>query len=63
MSDQSRQIHDMIQTFDMGASPEMIASRLLDILQCVNERMDAIENTASHAANTASCLANGINPD
>lgn len=61
----SQQIHDMIQGFPLDAaeSPELTTSRLLDILQAMNERMDAIERTASTAANTASCLANGIQPD
>jgi len=59
----SQDIHDMIQTFDLGASPELTTSRILDILQAVNERMDAIELLASHAANVAGCLANGIKPD
>lgn len=59
----SREIHDLIQCFDMGQSTEMVASRMLDILTKVNERMDEIEQTAQTAANTASCLANGIRPD
>lgn len=61
----SQEIHDMIQTFPLDAteSPELTASRMLDILDAMNRRMDAIESAASRTANVASCLANGINPD
>lgn len=63
MNAKSQQIHDMIQTFPLGENHEAMASRLLDILQAVNERMDEIEAAAQHANNIASCLANGIRPD
>lgn len=53
MSD-SRHIHDMIQTFDMGGHPELVASRLLDILDAMNRRMDSIESAA--AAQTGDVL-------
>jgi Ca2+-binding EF-hand superfamily protein len=39
----SQEIHDMIQTFDLGASPELLASQLLDILDAINRRMDDME--------------------
>lgn len=46
MDARSQQIHDMIQCFPLDAteSPELTASRLLDILAALNERMDAIES-------------------
>jgi len=46
MDARSQQIRDMIQCFPLDAteSPEIIASRLLDILAAINERMDAIES-------------------
>jgi len=46
MDARSQQIHDMIQCFPLDAveSPEITASRLLDILAAINERMDAIES-------------------
>ena len=61
----SQEIHDMIQCFPLDAteSPELTASRLLDILTAMNERMDAIERESTRCANVASCLANGIRPD
>jgi hypothetical protein len=59
----STEIHDMIQTFDLHGHPELITSRLLDILQAMNERMDGIESGQRKTANVASCLANGIQPD
>lgn len=49
MNDIRQQIHDMIQTFPLSGSPELMASRILDILQTMNERMDHIEETARHA--------------
>lgn len=57
------QIHDMIQRFDLAGHPELVTSRILDILQALNERMDAIEQSSARAADVASCLANGIKPD
>lgn len=63
MSDKSQQIHDMIQTFDLAGHPELVASRILDILQAINERMDEIESRHQRTADVASCLANGIQPD
>lgn len=61
----STEIHDMIQTFPLDAteSPELTASRLLDILDAMNRRMDEIESGHQRTANIASCLANGIQPD
>jgi len=46
MDARSQQIRDMIQCFPLDAteSPEQTASRLLDILTAINERMDAIES-------------------
>lgn len=32
-------------------------------LKLIDARLEAAEGTARHAANTASCLANGIQPD
>ena len=63
MSEKSIEIHDMIQGFDLGASPELMASRLLDIVTAVNERIDEIARSLNQTANTVSCLANGIKPD
>lgn len=59
----SQDIHDMIQLFDLGASPELMASRVLDILTAVNQRMDEIEAGQRRTAEVASCLANGVTPD
>jgi hypothetical protein len=59
----STEIHDMIQTFNLAGHPELVTSRLLDILQAMNERMDEIEASLDRTANVASCLANGIKPD
>ena len=39
----SQEIHDMIQEFDLDASPELTTSRILDILDALNRRMDGIE--------------------
>lgn len=63
MNELRNQIHDMIQTFPLDASPEMIASKLLDILQAMNERMDQIEGLALDSNARLQCLANGIKPD
>ncbi len=64
MSEASQNIHDMIQGFPLDQSPTTLTtSRLLDILQAINERLDKIETTAQHANNVAGCLANGIKPD
>lgn len=67
---ESSEIHDMIQTFNLGASPELMASRILDILTAMNRRMDDLEADATRerlrsqrTANVASCAANGIQPD
>lgn len=42
----STEIHDMIQTFPLDAteSPELTASRILDILDAMNRRMDEMES-------------------
>lgn len=47
MRDRSNEIHDMIQTFDLDAteSPELTASRILDILNALNCRIDELEAT------------------
>jgi len=65
MSVKSKEIHDMIQTFRLDAteSPEQTASRLLDILKAINDRMDEIESAARRTSDVAGCLANGIQPD
>lgn len=59
----SSEIHDMIQTFDLGANTELANSKLLDILDAMNRRMDEIESGLQRTAIIASCLANGIQPD
>ncbi len=59
----SREIHDMIQTFTLAGHPELMVSKILDILDAMNRRMDAIELGVARTANTVSCLANGIKPD
>lgn len=48
MDARSQQIHDMIQCFPLDAteSPELTASRILDILAAINDRMDAIESAS-----------------
>jgi len=55
----SAEIHDMIQTFDLGASPELMASRILDILDAMNRRIDEVESSHRQTANS---LASGIQP-
>lgn len=50
----SQEIHDMIQTFDLGASPELMASRILDTLDAINRRMDDIESKFNRIANVTS---------
>jgi hypothetical protein len=57
MSEKSERIYEMIEKCAVE-DPS-----LLDILAALNRRMDDIEATALQAANTASCLANGIRPD
>jgi len=54
----SLEIHDMIQL-----CPTNDVSRVLDILDKINTRMDEIERELTRSANVASCLANGIKPD
>lgn len=39
------EIRDMIQTFDMHGPPELATSRLLDILQAINDRLATVEAT------------------
>jgi hypothetical protein len=43
MKTSQEKIHDMIQTFNLGASPDLMASRILDILDAMNRRMDELE--------------------
>jgi len=63
MSNKSQEIHDMIRTFELAGHPERMASRILDILDAMNRRMDEIEAGHKRTADVASCLANGIQPD
>lgn len=41
------EIRDMIQTFDLSASPDLMTSRILDILTAMNDRIVKLEADAS----------------
>lgn len=51
MSNLSKEIHDLIQQFDLSTSRTVTgaASDILDILQAMNRRMDEIEARLAHA--------------
>lgn len=59
----SLDIYDMINRFDLKANHAFAISDLLDILQALNSRMDAIEANLKGASDTAGCIASGIQPD
>ncbi len=55
-----RQIRRAIGELDVERPTDM---KIAIILEAIVDRLDAIEARANRAANTASCLANGIQPD
>jgi len=60
------EIHDMImnyrtQSVDMKIGEDI--GHILDILDKLNDKVNAIGSASSKAANVASCLVNGIQPD
>jgi len=57
----SQDIHDMIQCFPLDAteSPDLTASRILDILTALNERMDGIESELKRTASRSTDEFNG----
>lgn len=64
----TEEIHDMIQNLDSG-DPQVIyhigaiLERLNNKIGALEAQLDRAESTARSAANVASCLANGIQPD
>jgi hypothetical protein len=57
-----REIRDMIDNSSTEPSRHSI-DHLLNIIVELVEHIEKCENTAKRASNTASCLANGIQPD
>lgn len=43
MSNKSREIRDMLVNFNLYGPPELMVSKVLDILDVMNKRMDEIE--------------------
>ena len=53
-----QEIHDMIQCFQLSAdAPAGMASRILDILAAMNERLNGIECDAKYALEAVGRLA------
>lgn len=58
-----REIQDQIQNWHNNDGQQVGNLRILEICQNLADKLAEVENTARHANNTASCLANGIQPD
>lgn len=49
----SQEIQDMINNFNLGESPSVMANKMLNIMEALNGRIDAAERTANKAAREA----------
>jgi hypothetical protein len=56
------EIHDLIQQCDTMPTPETLV-QILNIMDKMNDKINAVESTAGAAAARSSMLANGIQPD